>query len=331
MTGPVHTTVHTAAVTAKGDRAEVPQHDTDAFSLIGLSWTKPSVQIPGTVQVRVRSARTGAWGSWITLDPGGHGAPAEESRRGATEPAWVGPSDGVQARVDGQGSPLPAGMRLEMVDPGAGRAASDADPVAYATDAPTATPGDETSEPTDAATSTDAPVDEPTPSPGTPSPSDPPATATVSPTATPSGSPTSTLPPAPVSNAPKPPITTRAQWGADESMNHEAAEYGSEIKAVFVHHTVDANTYSCADSAALVRAIRTYHIKSNGWKDIAYNFLIDKCGTIFEGRKGGVDRPVIGAHNPGFNTNTAGIAVLGEYSSLDASAAAKASVARLSA
>ncbi|MGW2827117.1 N-acetylmuramoyl-L-alanine amidase [Streptomyces sp. NPDC001443] len=332
VTGPVHTAVHTAAVTAEGDRAEIPRQDTDAFSLVGLSWTEPTAELPGSVQVRARSARTGAWGSWITLDTGGHGAPAEESRRGATEPAWVGPSDGVQARVDGQGSPLPAGMRLEMVDPGAGEAAVGTDPVAYATDAPTETPGDATSEPTDTATGTDAPVDEPTPSPDAPSPGDSaPPSVSASPSPTVSSSPTSTLPPAPASNAPQPPIVTRAQWGADESMNNEAPEYGTEIKAVFVHHTVDANTYTCADSAALVRAIRTYHIKSNGWKDIAYNFLVDKCGTIFEGRKGGVDRPVIGAHNPGFNTNTAGIAVLGEYSSIDASAAAKTAVARLAA
>ncbi|MGW7541115.1 peptidoglycan recognition protein family protein [Streptomyces sp. NPDC054770] len=333
VTGPVSTTVHTTAVKADGDRAEVPERGTDQFSLIGLSWTKPSAQLPGTVQVRTRNARTGAWRSWVTLDTGGNGAAAEESRRGATDPAWVGPSNGVQARVDGHGSPLPAGMRLEMVDPGVGRAAVNADPVAFKIDEPTATPDDGTSESADPSTGTgtDAPVVEPSSSPSTPSPSDSPTTGTVSPSPTPSGSATPTLPPAPVSNAPEPPIVTRAQWGADESLNSEAPEYGTEVKAVFVHHTVNANDYSCADSAAMVRAIRTYHIQSNGWKDIGYNFLVDKCGTIFEGRKGGVDRPVIGAHTPGFNTNTVGIAVLGEYSSIDASSAAKASVARLAA
>ncbi|MFJ3640148.1 N-acetylmuramoyl-L-alanine amidase [Streptomyces sp. NPDC090108] len=338
VTGPVRTTVHTAAVKGQGDRAEVPEHDTAAFSLVGLSWTKPSVQIPGTVQVRARNARTGAWGSWITLDTGGHGAAAEESRRGATEPAWVGPSDGVQARVDGRGTPLPAGMRLEMVDPGAGRAAAGTEPAAYAVsdEDPTSTPGDATSTPSDTATATGAPTDAPTtpaPSPSTPSASDPAPTdtATSAPSATPTAPATATLPPAPVSNAPEPTIVTRVQWGADESMNDEASDYGTEVKAVFVHHTVDANDYSCADSAAMVRAIRTYHIQSNGWKDIGYNFLVDKCGTIFEGRKGGVERPVIGAHNPGFNTNTVGISVLGEYTSIDASDAAKASVARLAA
>lgn len=44
-----------------------------------------------------------------------------------------------------------------------------------------------------------------------------------------------------------------------------------------------------------------------------HNFLVDKCGTVFEGRAGGVDRPVHGAHTYGFNTDTTGIAVLGTY------------------
>ncbi|MET8102728.1 peptidoglycan recognition protein [Streptomyces sp. NPDC005236] len=341
VTGPVQAHVRSAALTIDGDRAEIPERDTQPFSLVGLSWTKPTADLPGSVEVRARSTSSGRWGSWKALNVGGRGAAAEESRRGATEPAWVGSSDGVQVRVDGKGSALPAGLRLDMVDPGKGSTAVRPEPAAYAIDAE---PSDEaTATPSDAVTTTPEEGESTSPPPAddsaSPSPSE--STASSSPTATttPSASastsadasPTATVPPAPASTAPKPVIVTRAQWGADESLNDEAPGYGTEIKVVFVHHTVDANTYTCAESAALVRAIRAYHIKSNGWKDIGYNFLVDKCGTIFEGRKGGVDQPVIGAHNPGFNTNSAGIAVLGEYSSIDASAAAKASVAQVAA
>ncbi|MFJ6836514.1 N-acetylmuramoyl-L-alanine amidase [Streptomyces sp. NPDC091209] len=340
VTGPVRAHVRSAALQVNGDHAVIPQHDTAPFSLVGLSWTKPTAELPGTIEVRARSTRSGDWGSWRSLDVGGHGAAAEESRHGATEPAWVGTSDGVQVRVDGKGSALPAGLRLEMVDPGEGTVARGPAPVAYATDDPsaevtTAAPDTTTTAPEETQTTTAPPVEDSS----SPSPSDsvssgaPTATDTpsASASASVSASPTETVPPAPTSTAPKPTIVSRAQWGADESMNDEAPGYGTEIKAVFVHHTVDANDYSCADSAAMVRAIRAYHIVSNGWKDIGYNFLVDKCGTIFEGRKGGVDLPVVGAHNPGFNTNTTGIAVLGEYTSIDASAAAKASVAQIAA
>ncbi|MEU0434343.1 N-acetylmuramoyl-L-alanine amidase [Streptomyces sp. NPDC006290] len=337
VTGPVQAHVRSAALQVDGDHAVIPQRDTDPFSLVGLSWTKPAAELPGRVEVRTRSTSSGDWGSWTSLYVGGHGAASEESRRGATEPAWVGSSDGVQVRVDGRGSALPAGLRLEMVDPGKGTAAVRPAPVAYAVDAE---PSDEatptasdavTTTPDEGESASTPPVDDS----ASPSPSESISSSapvvTDTPSASVSASPTATVPPAPTSTAPRPTIVTRAQWGADESLNDEAPGYGTEIKVVFVHHTVDANTYTCTESAALVRAIRAYHIKTNGWKDIGYNFLVDKCGTIFEGRKGGVDQPVIGAHNPGFNTNSTGIAVLGEYSSIDASAAAKASVAQIAA
>ncbi|MFF7329560.1 N-acetylmuramoyl-L-alanine amidase [Streptomyces sp. NPDC008150] len=345
--GPVHTRVHTAALKVHGDRADVPEQDTAPFSLVGLSWTKPGVELPGTVEVRARSTDSGRWGSWTGLTADGHGAAEPESRRGATEPAWVGPSDAVQVSVDGKGSALPAGLRLEMVDPGRGSAGSDADPVAFAADEPTgeAATTDTAPAPTGSAGGTDEATGATTTAPSETDPAQSGGTQPATPTATPtsatptptgsspsaSPSPTSTVPTAPASSAPRPAIVSRAQWGADESLNSESPEYGTEIKAVFVHHTVDANTYDCSQSPAMVRAIRAYHIQGNGWKDIGYNFLVDKCGTIFEGRKGGADLPVVGAHTPGFNTNSTGIAVLGEYTSIDASTAAKTSVARIAA
>ncbi|MEV0089506.1 hypothetical protein AB0H93_42265, partial [Saccharopolyspora sp. NPDC050642] len=53
------------------------------------------------------------------------------------------------------------------------------------------------------------------------------------------------------------------------------------------------NDYTCDQSAALVRGIYYYHSVTNGWGDIGYNALVDKCGTIFEGRTGGLHLPTI--------------------------------------
>ncbi|WP_339156021.1 peptidoglycan recognition protein [Actinomadura luteofluorescens] len=113
--------------------------------------------------------------------------------------------------------------------------------------------------------------------------------------------------------APKPAIVARAGWGADESLVKEAPEYDTSVKAAFVHHTDTGNGYSCTESPSVIRSVFLYHVQSQGWNDIGYNFLVDKCGTIFEGRAGGADRPVHGAHTYGFNTDTTGIAVLGTY------------------
>ena len=81
----------------------------------------------------------------------------------------------------------------------------------------------------------------------------------------------------------------------------------------FVHHTASGNLYSRADAPALVRGIYAYHTQSLHWNDIAYNFLVDRFGTIYEGRYGGVTRGVVGAHVYGFNTGSTGISVMGTF------------------
>ncbi|MFB7477194.1 peptidoglycan recognition protein [Kitasatospora sp. NPDC056184] len=113
--------------------------------------------------------------------------------------------------------------------------------------------------------------------------------------------------------APRPEIVTRAGWGADESIRESDFVYTGQVRAVFVHHTATATAYECADAPRVIRAIYQYHVQSNGWRDIGYNFLVDRCGTVYEGRAGGTDLPVHGAHTLGFNTNTAGVAAIGTY------------------
>lgn len=128
----------------------------------------------------------------------------------------------------------------------------------------------------------------------------------------------------------QPSIVARADWGATGTPGADAV-YGQDVKAVFVHHTAQTNAYECADSPAMVRGLQALHQQTNGWKDIGYNLVVDKCGTVFEGRAGSTDRPVTGAHTLGFNTDTMGIAVIGNYSTEEASPAATAAVARLAA
>ncbi|MCQ4120516.1 N-acetylmuramoyl-L-alanine amidase [Rhodococcus tibetensis] len=114
-----------------------------------------------------------------------------------------------------------------------------------------------------------------------------------------------------------PKVITRAQWGADESIRCDEPTYDDFIGGATVHHTAGTNDYSKAESAEIVRAIYAYHAQTLGWCDVGYNVLVDKYGQIFEGRAGGLDRPVQGAHAGGFNENTTGIAMMGDFSSED--------------
>lgn len=338
--GPVTTALHTVDFpAAAGREVTIPRRDTDRFALVGVTWTNPTVDFRGTISVRTRAVG-GGWSDWQPLELENHRGPdsgAEKARaRGGTDPLWVGPSDGVEVRAvaatGGTSDRLPAGLRLDLVDPGqsqrrkagaAGRTPGSRDrmqPVAQLraleptatdpapTDATTApAPIETTSAPTDttapAPTDTTAPAETTAPAP----------TETSAPIETTAPAPTASSPTAAPNPVPTPKVVTRAGWQADESIVTDPPTYGTTVKAFFVHHTAGSNSYSCADSAAIVRGIEVYHVKSNGWNDIGYNFLVDKCGVVFEGRKGGIDKPVTGAHTYGFNTDTAAIAVLGTY------------------
>ncbi|WP_280272328.1 N-acetylmuramoyl-L-alanine amidase [Nocardia wallacei] len=110
-----------------------------------------------------------------------------------------------------------------------------------------------------------------------------------------------------------PKVISRAQWGADESIRCEEPTYDDGLGGITVHHTAGRNDYSKAESAGIVRAIYAYHAKTLGWCDIGYHALVDKYGQIFEGHSGGLDRPVQGAHAGGFNENTSGVALMGDF------------------
>ena len=116
--------------------------------------------------------------------------------------------------------------------------------------------------------------------------------------------------------SPKPTVITRAQWGADEALRTGSPSYASAVKVAYVHHTASTNDYTAEQAAQQVRGFYAYHTQSLGWGDIGYNFLVDKFGRIYEGRYGGMDRAVIGAHAGGFNTRSMGVSMIGTYTSV---------------
>jgi uncharacterized protein with LGFP repeats len=124
----------------------------------------------------------------------------------------------------------------------------------------------------------------------------------------------SSLPPEAATPPGVPPVVIgRAQWGADDAQVCGSPVYDGGVRAGIVHHTAGSNDYAPEDSAGIVRSIFEYHTRTLGWCDIAYNALVDKYGQVFEGRAGGMDRPVEGAHTGGFNLDTWGVAMLGDF------------------
>jgi hypothetical protein len=324
---------------------------------VGVIWDDPDTVLHGSVQVRTRAAGTDTWSGWQGLethndDAADPGTAERTSGRvhGATAPLWVGDSDGVEVRVRAEAdrrtedtargsrtatttATLPTGLRLELVDPGESapaptrreRAAGAPHRALAPRSAPTAEPADDRAG-MDAAAANDglAGLD-----------------ATEIPAldrqqtedelfALRAGQLTDRQRAKPYIG-PRPRIVTRRGWGADENLRERGFVYTKKVKAAFVHHTASGNGYRCTQAPSLIRGIYRYHVKSMGWRDIGYNFLVDKCGNIYEGRAGGVAKPVLGAHTLGFNSKSMGIAVLGSYGSKKPPAAVTKAVARLAA
>ncbi|MEU8264016.1 peptidoglycan-binding domain-containing protein [Micromonospora sp. NPDC048999] len=94
-------------------------------------------------------------------------------------------------------------------------------------------------------------------------------------------------------------IIPRSQWGARPPRNAEQVQLSS--RTGFTVH------YSAGPSTQTPRQIQNYHMDSQGWDDIGYNFLVDRNGQIYEGRGWSIQ----GAHATGYNTTHLGVCFIG--------------------
>jgi N-acetylmuramoyl-L-alanine amidase len=135
--------------------------------------------------------------------------------------------------------------------------------------------------------------------------------------------------PSAIASHQKPDMISRRRWGAEEHCVPRRDPSEGTVKAGFIHHTVNANSYSRDEALSMVLGICRYHRNVNGWDDMGYNFLVDRFGRLYTGRAGGSEDPVVGAHAQGFNSQSTGIAALGTHGSTRLSDGAVAATARL--
>ena len=126
-----------------------------------------------------------------------------------------------------------------------------------------------------------------------------------------------------------PPSVSRSVWGANLGLQNDKQYKNTPgfapVTHLIVHHSAGDNTST--NWAATVSSIFDYHVNSNGWSDVGYNYLIAPDGTLFYGRGGGLN--VIGAHYCGKNTNTMGVCMMGNYMTVAPSDTAWATLERI--
>ncbi|WP_165399790.1 N-acetylmuramoyl-L-alanine amidase [Xylanimonas ulmi] len=128
--------------------------------------------------------------------------------------------------------------------------------------------------------------------------------------------------------AARPAFVTRAQWGAAAPTC--ALDSAPALRGAVVHHTAGGNSYSTqAQAMQQIRNDQAYHMGTRGWCDLGYNFVVDKWGTLYEGRAGSMDSAVVGVHASGFNTGFVGVSFLGNYDTVGLPAAALETAGRV--
>jgi len=256
----------------------------EGYATVGVTW-KPGTELAeDEINVQVRTRKDGAWSGWTTAEyhdehgPDAGTAEAAAARRPGTDAVVIGDVDEVQMRAETTDGTAPADLELAVIDPGTSAVVEQSAAI-DTSELPASTGGAEGAR--SAATHGDG------------------AAADLELVA--------------MKTAPKPWIFSRAQWGANESLRDKSSLRYGTVKAGFIHHTVNANDYSESQVPALLRGIYAYHTQSRGWSDIGYNFLVDRFGRIWEGRYGGVDRAVVGAHTLGYNEYAFAMSAIGDF------------------
>ncbi len=302
----------------------------DDFLVAGFRW-KGSAELPTGTQIYLRVREDGQWSPWYLNEASDAGREDGTGLQG-TDEFVTGGADAVQASVISPSGALPSDLNLAMV-PGQPTGQEQVDPSDLKTvDAPAT----EVSSTDDSSTATNAlgpiaqQVESPTSAPATASARSASGSAgggsAVSPAAATLLAATTTANSLPVA------VTTRSEWGANESYMTWSPEY-YEADHVVVHHTAGSNDYSQAQSASVVNGIYYYHAVTLGWGDIGYNFLVSKYGQVFEGRYGSLSaapgKMVAGGHALGVNNGTMGISMLGDFSSISPASAQLSAVGKM--
>ena len=128
----------------------------------------------------------------------------------------------------------------------------------------------------------------------------------------------------------RPAFVTRTEWGCPWGQTSGPNTLTPTVPThLIVHHSFSPGN-DITDWVAAVRGIWNYHVNSNGWSDIGYNWLIDPKGVIYQGRAWvDTNDNTQGAHFCGYNGRTMGVCMLGDFNSITPTDAALRSLVRL--
>ncbi len=127
----------------------------------------------------------------------------------------------------------------------------------------------------------------------------------------------------------QPTIRPRADWAGDLPVTGEI-QPEEEVRFLLVHHTASSNDYGADEVIGQIRTFYELHTgPDKGWPDVAYNFFVDRFGTIWEARSGSLDGPVRGDATGGSQGYALLCALIGDHSAAPISDEALGSLTQL--
>jgi hypothetical protein len=85
-------------------------------------------------------------------------------------------------------------------------------------------------------------------------------------------------------------INPRSVWGAE--LPPKSAFEIETVRFLLVHHTASSNNYD--DPLTVIQNTHVFHTSAaKNWGDVAYHFFVARDGSVWEGRAGSLDGPVV--------------------------------------
>ncbi|MHC4977373.1 MAG: peptidoglycan recognition protein family protein [Planctomycetota bacterium] len=106
-------------------------------------------------------------------------------------------------------------------------------------------------------------------------------------------------------------INSRSMTAGIQPIPSRMRRHSSQFSRITIHHDgmPPVSLASITQNRERVRQIRNLHVNNNGWGDIGYHYIVDRNGTIWEGR------PLSwqGAHVAHQNPGNIGVLCLGNF------------------
>lgn len=128
-------------------------------------------------------------------------------------------------------------------------------------------------------------------------------------------------------------IYPRAAWGGDLLPKGAIAPETPQV--LLVHHTASSNSYT--NTVNLLRSTYAYQTRRNRsdtdgmapWPDVCYHFFVGRGGDVWEGRWGSLGGPVVGDSTGGNQGFSQLVCLLGDFTSAQPTAAARAALVKV--